>query len=238
MKNYFFRLMKKYSFVYGESGFRKKFFLHQMIKIFFISALIVVGSILLLLERLGETSVVALFILILVFAFLPDFLVLQAMKKKKESIGFGLADFMDRMAILLDSGIPLWLALSETARSSDPKEPFSSEMMVAVQSFSGKNGYFYRPEEAMEMFGQRCSILVVSSFVSLVVQNSRKGSDELSSIFKAQSASYRTEQRNMAKKRAEEASTLMLFPTAIVFIAILAMVATPAIFTVMSGMTV
>lgn len=238
MKQYLSYLRNVYSFLYRESDARMMFLIHQLLKVTSIVFIIVTCVVLFFFGRLEKTAVVALVILVCVFVFLPDFLMMQKFKKKKDRLIFGLADFMDRTAILLDSGMPLWTALCETTYSSNQEDPFSAEMMIAVRSFSGKNGYFYRPEEAMELFAERCSIRVISSFVSLIVQNSRKGSDELASIFKAQSMAYRTEQRNMAKKRAEEASALMLFPTAIVFIAILAMVATPAILTVMSGMSV
>ncbi|MBQ8164690.1 MAG: type II secretion system F family protein [Clostridia bacterium] len=186
---------------------------------------------------LAKSNIAAILILLCMAAAVPDFLIIRRTKKKKESLKYGLADFMDRTAILLDSGMPLWSAIAVTAHNSNPKEPFASEMINAVKSFSFKEGYFYRPEESMEMLADRCSTLMISSFVSLVVQNSRKGSDELACIFKTQSNTYRAEQRNMAKKRAEEASTLMLLPTSIVFAAILALVATPAVMTIISGIS-
>lgn len=238
MKRYYLFLIKKYSFLYGEDSYERILRQQVIIKIIFsvvATALLCIKSIFF---GFVLTDFFAMAVLMAVVVFLPDFLIVQKAEKKKEKLKYGLADFMDRTAILLDSGMPLWSALSFASVNSDDNDPFAFEMKNTVQSFSGKDGCYYRPEECLEQLAERCSTLMVSSFVSLIVQNSRKGSDELAFILKAQSGTFRTEQRNMAKKRAEEAATLLLFPTALVFIAILAMVATPALMTVFSGMSV
>jgi len=231
-------LQKKYSFLYGASEGKRIMIMHRTMKIvfivivmfFFITKVVIIGF--------ESTDFAAILMLLLVVIFLPDFMIAKKFAQKKECLKYGLADFMDRTAILLDSGMPVWSALMSVVQNSDKADPFAAEMEYAVKSFSGKDNCFYRPEECLEQMADRCSVLMVSSFVSLIIQNSRKGSDELASILKAQSGTFRTEQRNTAKKRAEEASTLLLIPTALVFAAILAMVATPALLTVINGMSV
>lgn len=235
-KRYLNYITAIYLFFYGEKSYKKILLKHQVFKISVVTGSICFEIISIIWKGFEKTELIAVVIMICLIIVVPDILISQKSKKKRESLKYGLADFMDRVAILLDSGMPLWSALSATALESDEKEPFTAEMRATVQSFLGSNGYYYRPEEHLEQLADRCSTLAVSSFVSLVIQNSRKGSEELASIFKAQAVMCRTEQRNMAKKRAEEASTLMLIPTAIVFVAILAMVATPAVFTVISGL--
>ena len=231
-------MRKKYSFLYGDDSFEKIMRNQFVIKIVSVAATVFLLCIKSVISGFIFTDFFAVAVLAAVVVFLPDFLIVQRAGKKKERLKYGLADFMDRTAILLDSGMTLWSALSFAAYNSEENDPFALEMKNTVQSFSGKDGCFYRPEECLEQLAERCSTLMVSSFVSLIIQNSRKGSDELASILKIQSGAFRTEQRNMAKKRAEEASTLLLIPTALVFIAILAMVATPALITVFSGMSV
>jgi len=237
LKRYFSFMQTSYSFLFGDDSYKNILRKHFIVKVCCTTAVLFTEVIKCLAGDFAKTDFAALTVLILVILFVPDFITVQNVKRKKERLKFGLADFMDRTAVLLDSGMPLWSAVTAVAYNSDREDPFADEMLTAVQSFSGEKGYIYRPEECMERLADRCSTLMVSSFVSVVVQNSRKGSDELASIFKTQAVSYRNEQRNMAKKRAEEASALMLFPTAIVFAAILAMVATPAIITVISGMS-
>ena len=238
LKRYINYIADLYSFIYGEKVYKKILQKHQILKFVIIACIIAVGIVLILLRGVLKPELIALVMIIGIIAVVPDLAMVKKAEKKRESLKYGLADFMDRVAILLDSGMPLWSALSATAMNSDSGEPFTAEMQSTVQAFSGSNGYYYRPEEHLEQLADRCLTLAVSSFVSLVIQNSRKGSEELASIFKSQAMSCRTEQRNMAKKRAEEASTLMLIPTAVVFVAILAMVATPAVFTVISGLSV
>ena len=237
LKRYLGYITELYLFLYGDTDYKKVFRKKQILKISIISVIVCAEVVSVFLKGLSKTELIAVAMIVSIIVIVPDVSIVQKSKKKRDSLKYGLADFMDRAAILLDSGMPLWAALSATALNSDAREPFTAEMQITIRAFSGGNGYYYHPEEYLEQLADRCSTLAVSSFVSLVIQNSRKGSDELTSIFKSQAMLCRTEQRNMAKKRAEEASTLMLIPTAIVFIAILAMVATPAVLTVISGLS-
>jgi hypothetical protein len=75
----------------------------------------------------------------------------------------------------------------------------------------------------------KCSDSTVSTFVSLIVQNSRKGTDELAELLRIQAVNARSERRMLAKQLAEEASTLMLLPSVLVLIAIMALAVAPAI---------
>ena len=80
----------------------------------------------------------------------------------------------------------------------------------------------------------RCGDASVSTFVSLVLQNSRKGSTELASLLRLQAVNQRTERKALAKQMADEASTLMLIPSAMILAAILVLTAAPAVIGFMS----
>ena len=117
---------------------------------------------------------------------------------------------MDQTAVLMETGMHIWRAIAETAYRWDNKNAFTSEIMYAVKSYSVKEGYYHGAEEAMYKMAESCGTVMVSSFVAAIIQNSQKGSSEIAFILKTQAAVYRTERRAIAKKRAEEASALML----------------------------
>lgn len=66
-------------------------------------------------------------------------------------------------------------------------------------------------------------------FTATLIQNLRKGSDQLVPVLRLQAAACWENRKNIARKLGEEASTKLLFPMAIVFVAILIMVMTPAV---------
>jgi len=75
----------------------------------------------------------------------------------------------------------------------------------------------------------RCKDATVSTFVSLVVQNSRKGTAELADLLRLQAVNARNERRMVAKQLSDEAATLMLIPSALILAAVLVIVAAPAV---------
>lgn len=140
-----------------------------------------------------------------------------------------LAEILERMAVLLDAGVTLWNATVIVSDGSGATGAFEEELRCAVRRFQGDSGYYYDPEAAFEEMAVKCSDSTVSTFVSLIVQNSRKGTDELAELLRIQAVNARSERRMLAKQLAEEASTLMLLPSVLVLIAIMALAVAPAI---------
>ena len=81
----------------------------------------------------------------------------------------------------------------------------------------------------MDDLAKRCGDSQVSTFVSLLVQNSKKGAGELASILRLHAVNQREERRAIAKQMADEASTLMVIPSVMVLAAIMILTAAPAV---------
>ncbi|MBQ8827766.1 MAG: type II secretion system F family protein [Clostridia bacterium] len=237
MKKYLNKLKNSCSFVYGaqKGVLIFKVFCAVKICLWLIALTVVIYQIVFYDSPIIQSAVLGLFIAVICTVF-TDMIIYSKEKTKKENINLGLADFMEQTALLLETGMHLWKAIAETACRWDENNAFTNEIMLAVKSYSLKEGYFSGSEEAMYAMADRCGTVMVSSFVATVVQNSRKGSSEIALILKTQASVYRTERRAIAKKHAEEASTLMLLPTSIVFLAVIALVTAPAVLTLISGM--
>ena len=80
-----------------------------------------------------------------------------------------------------------------------------------------------------ENFAHRCKVTEITKFVSVIEQNLRKGNNELVTVLKFQVNDCWQMRKNIAKRLGEEASTKMLFPLMLMFLAIVLIVATPAI---------
>lgn len=150
-------------------------------------------------------------------------------KKMKRTMRFELSEITERIAILLEAGVPIWNAFVILAETAEDRRPLEKEIKDTVYSFVNESGYYYEPESALSNMADRVNDSTISTFVSLIVQNSRKGSGELVSLLRMQAVNQRTERRAIAKQLADEASTLMVIPSAIVLAAIMVLVAAPAI---------
>ena len=85
------------------------------------------------------------------------------------------------------------------------------------------------PETLLEQFALELKMPEVTAVVGAIVQNSRKGEQELAEILRMQSRICRQERREIAEALGNRASNLMLIPSGMVFIAILMMLIAPAI---------
>ena len=164
-----------------------------------------------------------------IMIFTAEWEITEKAKRKKRRLRLMLAEVLERIAVLTDAGVPLWTAIVSVGENMEDDGALGSELRHTINSFRGENGYFYAPERAFEDMAERCRDSSVSAFVSLILQNSRKGEDELAVILRVQAANHRNERKNIAKQMADEATTLMLVPQVMILAAILVFVGAPAI---------
>ncbi|MCR5693539.1 MAG: type II secretion system F family protein [Clostridia bacterium] len=157
-------------------------------------------------------------------------------KKKTRKLRLGLADLLERLAVLVDAGVPLWSAIATVSGYMEKNDgALGEELNRTVSEYVNPNGYFYRPEEALENMAKRCGDSQVSTFVSLILQNSRKGADELAPLLRMHAAAQREERKSLSKQMADEASTLMVIPSVMVLISVMALTAAPALIRLFYG---
>ncbi|MDR0287434.1 MAG: type II secretion system F family protein [Clostridiales bacterium] len=165
-------------------------------------------------------------VILLIILFISNVVLLnRKVKSTRQSFETDMPDFLDTAAMMLEAGLNIWPAIERTVVDSKNKGLLYREFDVAVKEVL----FGLDPIQSLENLTRRCSALSVSSLVSVIIQNYRKGSDELITLLRAQSAICRNERKNMAAKMGEEASTLMLIPQMLVFLAILILLVTPAI---------
>lgn len=159
---------------------------------------------------------------------LRDGAVIKKAKDRCLQMRFELSDLLERIALLLDAGVTLWNAIVIVSENGG-EGALVREIRQTVQQFSSTDGYYYEPEAAFEELARRCADPSVSTFVSLIVQNARKGTEELAELLRIQAIHARNERKMLAKQVSDEAATLMLIPSAIVLAAVLVLTAAPAV---------
>lgn len=157
--------------------------------------------------------------------YLTDNDVKKRLEKKKTLLKLDFPDFVNRLALLINAGMTMEGAWKKiVSESRKPESPLYRELLHVVRDIeSGKPEF-----QAYDAFAKRCAVPEITRFVSVIVQNLRKGGTQLVSILRISAGECWQMRKNAARKMGEEASTKMLLPIMLIFIAILLIAATPA----------
>ena len=137
-------------------------------------------------------------------------------------------DFVNKLALLINAGLTVRRAWEKIAEDRKNSSDFYREAALVMSEI--KAG---KPEiKAYEDFAKRCRVSEVARFVTVILQNIRKGNAELVYILRVISNECWEMRKNAAKRLGEEAAAKMVLPLMLMFIAILIILATPAILTI------
>ncbi|MFR1517424.1 MAG: type II secretion system F family protein [Clostridia bacterium] len=163
-------------------------------------------------------------------------LLLQARRKEQirnRSYDMDLPDFMIHIAMFTEAGLNIWDAIERAAGTGSPDRPLYKDIAGAYERV--RKGSAKDLMASFEELAEQRRSASLSNFCTMVIQNVRKGSGELSSFFTSQAQIYRNERRRTAGKLADEAATLLLLPSAIVLVALILLLLSPAILEMFGG---
>jgi tight adherence protein C len=155
----------------------------------------------------------------------PDYDLKKKAIQRRLTVQLDFPDFLNKLILLINAGLTLQNAWERIARAKQKDTFLYREVeRVIYEINSGK------PEsQAYEDFARRLRVPEISRFTAVVLQNQKKGSAELVPVLRLQAAECWEMRKNAAKRLGEEASTKLLFPMMLMFIAILLIVAMPAV---------
>jgi len=146
-------------------------------------------------------------------------------RKRRQSIQLDFPDFVNKLTLLINAGMTVSKAWEKVSLDNTGSSPLYAELSSAVQDI--RAGI---PEhKAYEEFAKRCRIPLITRFVSVILQNIRKGNAELVPILRVYANECWELRKSTAKKFGEEASTKLLLPMMLMFAAILLIVGMPAV---------
>ena len=135
-----------------------------------------------------------------------------------------LADFpqvLSKLTLLVNSGMMLRNAWNRVA--NDGKGVLYQEMAAATAEM--QNGI--SEPDAYRNFAERCNVKEIRKFASLIIQNLKKGNEELAYFLKDLSDEMWEVKKNEVKQKGEKANSRLLLPMMLIFIGILIMILVP-----------
>ena len=159
--------------------------------------------------------------------FLPRMMVARKRKRIIRMITMDLADYLTSVSLLLTAGLTLWEALRRSLAGNDLSRPLFGEISDAFDAYD--RGNTLDQVEAFEKMAARLSVPAISTFVCALVQNHKKGNDEVAALLMDLSVQCRNERRMLAVKLSDEATTLLLIPATISLIVMMLVLIAPAI---------
>ena len=136
---------------------------------------------------------------------------------RRQELVLDLPQVLSKLTLLVNSGMVLrdaWKRVSVTGDRALYQEMRNTSMEI-------ENGVM--ETDAYRNFAERCNV----KFASLIIQNLKKGNEELAYFLKDLSDEMWEVKKNEVKQKGEKANSRLLLPMMLIFIGILIMILVP-----------
>lgn len=150
----------------------------------------------------------------------------QRLKKREEEMRLDYPEFAEHFVLLIGAGLTVrgaWERIVleyQKRRETEGKQYVYEEMLLAVHDM--ENGMSER--QAYELFGKRTGILSYMKFSTLLVQNLRKGTEDLLRLLDFEVADAFEERKENAKAIGEKAGTRLLMPMMLMLVIVFVLI--------------
>lgn len=220
------KLAARITALYGNKNVRHYLRLHMANKLVLMYLAMVMITLLgIFIDKPDFSYFLFLFVVLLLIFYLSDREIEERIKKKNFMLQYDFPEFLNKLVLLINAGMTVSRAWEKIVCDRETTTPLYDELRTTyIEILNGK------PEvAAYEDFAKRCRVKEITKFVTVIIQNLRKGNGELIPILKLLSNECWQTRKNMTKKLGEEASTKLIFPLMIMFVGILIIVLTPAV---------
>ncbi len=157
--------------------------------------------------------------------YLYDKELVSKQNKKYAMIRADFPDIVSKLILLVNAGMTLSRAWEKICTDTKKDTPLYKELKITYQQIQAG-----KPEiEAYEDFAKRCRVKEITKFIMLIIQNLKKGTDDLIPLLKLQADECWQLRKDRAKQLGDEASEKLIIPIMIMFIGILIIVILPAV---------
>lgn len=178
----------------------------------------------------GDTEVSFLVVGLLVGGLLflwPDQDLQKKVKLRKESILIDLPGFLNSLVLLVSAGLPFGGAVQKVVGEASMERPLYRELSVVL----AEQGAGKPISQSYEDLAHRCKVPEITRMVSTIIQNLHRGSGDLVHILHLLAQEAWERRKDIAKRQGEEASSKLVIPMVMVFLAVVIIVIAPAIIT-------
>lgn len=159
---------------------------------------------------------------------LLDYQTEQGIKKRNEQLQREYPDLVERFILLMGAGLTVrgaWYRITEDYEQRRENKEVSYHYLyeeMLLTRYEMENGK--TEMMAYTAFGRRLSLLQYMKFSTLLVQNLKKGSDDLLKRMNLEAVDAMRTRREMAKKLGEEAGTKLLLPMMMMLVIVFALI--------------
>jgi len=153
----------------------------------------------------------------------PSYLLDKRIKTRQREIELGLPDALDLMVVCVEAGLGINSSLKRIADDFRASHPIlASEFELAnFETRAGKS-----TTEALRGLADRTGVADVSSLVAMLIQTERFGTG-LADTLRVHADAMRLRRLQRAEEQANKAPLKMLFPTVLIFVAIMIIIIGP-----------
>ena len=138
----------------------------------------------------------------------PNLILEQLVKSRKQKIFLGLPDALDLMVVCVEAGLGMDQALRKVAEETTKSHPeIGEEFSIANQQLQ-----FARPRaEVLKALGMRSGVDDLKQLASILIQADKFGSS-VAAALRVQSDAMRVKRRQIAEEKAAKTAVKMIFP--------------------------
>ncbi|MED4958724.1 type II secretion system F family protein [Paenibacillus macerans] len=146
--------------------------------------------------------------------------------RREHAVILELPELLNKIMLLVGAGSTVQQAIKLCLERKREQEnhPLYRELFQMLREWEG--GYSF--QQAMEGFSKRCGIQEVSAFTTAVLLNYRRGGHDFALALRDLSHSLWEKRKAVSKTLGEQASSKLVFPMVLMFMAILLLVGAPA----------
>jgi tight adherence protein C len=162
----------------------------------------------------------------------PYLIVSGEAQERQKNVSRGLPYVIDLMALAMGAGLDFPGAVRQVVdKSSNPEDPIVEEFTLVLQTLNlGRTR-----KDALLEFARRSPAASVAEFVNALVQAEERG-NPVAEVLSIQASSSRTRRSVRAEELAAKAGVKMTGPLMMVFLAVLGLIAGPAMMTITEGL--
>lgn len=147
-------------------------------------------------------------------------------KERKDLILLELPEVVNKMILLINAGETVQRALLRCVTTTkDPNSPLIMELTDAVNKMVSNEPF----HQVLNDLSKKCGIQEISLFTTTILLNYRKGGSDLIIALRELSHELWEKRKAISRTKGEEASSKLVFPLVLIFIAVMIIVGYPAI---------
>lgn len=219
------RLSQKIVMVHGSryAAYYNK--VHWAVKTLHLFLGLLLGSFFCMLGQSDATGLVIIPAMGLGLFFLADKNLDDQYKQRRFKLERDFPDFISKLILLVNAGLTVRQAIERIVADAPANAPLYKELYEVLQDIRAGAS----ENEAYSDFAERCKLKQITNFVGILQQNIRLGGNQMLYELRRMSTECWEMRKNTARQLGEMASSKLMLPLAIMFLAVVLICVAPVI---------